>query len=70
MIKSKEMAKSNSCLNKAKDDEMIFVLLERDIASPNTIRYWCRERVFLGKNKVTDAQICNALRCARSMEKK
>jgi len=64
MRKTEELADQNSCLNRAKDDEMLFVLLGRDIAAPAAIRAWCKERIRLGKNKRDDAQIREALACA------
>jgi len=64
-----EILLESSCLNKAQLDEMIFVLLGRDSASPVAIRAWCAERVRLGKNKENDPQITEALRCAEIMEK-
>jgi hypothetical protein len=47
---------------------MLFVLRTVDAASPATIRFWCEERVRLGKNKVDDEQIKEALACAATME--
>jgi hypothetical protein len=69
MIKSEELTNPNSCMSKAKDDEMTFVLLGRDAAAPDVIRFWCRRRIALGKNKTTDAQILEALACAEIMER-
>ena len=34
MIKKKELSDPNSCMSKARDDEMTFVLLGRDAAAP------------------------------------
>lgn len=68
MIKRDELSDPNSCLNRAEDDEMLFVLLGRDEAAPATIRAWCRARVLKGKNKRDDPQIVEALACAKSME--
>lgn len=68
MIKDEELTNNFSCLNRAKRDEMIFVLLARDEAAPDTIRMWVRERIERGKNKSTDVQILDALECARVME--
>jgi hypothetical protein len=66
------MTKNNpgefDCYANAKDDEPMFVLLARDKAAPNTIRYWCHERVILGKNKADDPQIIEAQACAMQME--
>lgn len=40
MIKAEELANPESCINKALDNEMVFVLLERDKCAPEAIRYW------------------------------
>lgn len=50
-------------------EEMLFVLLERDVAAPNTIRYWVSERIRLGKNKGNDEQIKEAVSCANLMDR-
>ena len=68
MIKRDEIANPNSCLNRARDDEMLFVLLERDDASPATLRFWISERIKLGKNQPGDAQLVEAEEAARYME--
>lgn len=68
MLKRDELADPGSCWNKARDDERLFVLLERDEASADTIRFWARRRVALGKNVPSDDQIVSALDCARLME--
>lgn len=66
MRKHDELIKG--CMAKARDDEMTFVLLGRDAASPATIRFWVSERIRLGKNQPDDVQIVEALECARTME--
>ena len=68
MIKREELSNPASCINRAREDEMTFVLLGRDPAAPETIRSWVRARILLGKNKLEDAQIIEALECARKME--
>lgn len=68
MRKRDELADPNSCMSKAKDDELTFVLLERDMAAPATIRFWISERIRLGKNKPDDPQIVEAELCADAME--
>jgi hypothetical protein len=68
MIKRQELIDPGSCLNKARDDERIFVLLARDAAAPVAIRAWVKERIALGKNKPDDPQIVEAELCARLME--
>lgn len=67
MIKADEISIPESCLSKARDDEMLFVLISRDEAAPDTIMDWCRRRVFLGKNKRDDPQIIEAIACAERM---
>lgn len=69
MRRYEEMERSDSCFNRAHENEWVFVLLGRDAAAPATIRYWCAQRVSLGKNQVDDPQITEALRCAEAMEK-
>jgi hypothetical protein len=67
MLKRDELSKRESCLNRAKDDEMIFVLIGRDVAAPEAIRAWCRQRIALEKNKPNDFQLVKALSVARYM---
>lgn len=68
MRKRDELDLSDSCLNRAKDDEMIFVLLGRDPAAPAAIRAWIAERIRLGKNTAGDAQLRDAARCIEQMQ--
>ncbi len=41
-LKKDELTNPNSCLNKAADDEMIFVLRAHDMLSPFLVRQWAR----------------------------
>jgi len=68
MIKREELTNPDSCLNRAKDDEMTFVLLGRDRATPVAIRAWIEERIRLGKNKRDDATIIDAERCIAGLD--
>jgi len=68
MLKHDEASDSESCWNRALDDEMVFVLLERDVAAPATIRAWIAERIRLGKNQPGDPQLTEAEMCAAFME--
>lgn len=68
MKKRDELACQSSCLNKAADDELVFVLLERDVASAATVRFWVNERIRLGKNTPADPQIREALAWADQAE--
>jgi hypothetical protein len=68
MIKANELSLPNSCLNRAEEGEMVFVLLARDVAAPMAIRAWIANRIRLGKNKAEDSQIREAEECARTME--
>jgi hypothetical protein len=69
VIKKEELSNPDSCMSRAKDDEMTFVLLARDAAAPSTIRVWCEHRIGLGKNVWNDPQILEALKCADEMER-
>lgn len=69
MIKRKELTDPKSCMSRADNDEMTFVLLGRDLAAPTAIRAWVAERIRLGKNTEQDAQIIEALECAEWMER-
>ncbi|MCW8132650.1 MAG: hypothetical protein KIS92_20035 [Planctomycetota bacterium] len=62
MRKLEELANPQSCLNKAKDDEWLFVLLGRDVAAPQAVRAWIDERIRTGKNLRSDKQIIEAER--------
>ena len=68
MLKTHEIRDPKSCLNKAKDSEMLFVLIGRDVAAPAAIRAWIQERIRLGKNVSDDPQIREAEACAQMME--
>jgi len=69
MRKQDELSNPQSCMSRARDDEMTFVLLARDAAAPFAIRAWADKRIHLGKNKLDDPQIIEALQCAEEMEK-
>lgn len=68
MRKRDEIDHTESCFNKARDNERLFILLARDPAAPVAIRAWIAERVRLGKNTWGDSQIVEALGCADLME--
>lgn len=68
MIKREELSNPKSCMSRAIDDEMTFVLLGRDSAAPTAIRAWVNERIRQGKNEHNDPQIKDALKCADIME--
>lgn len=68
MRKTEELTNPRSCMSRARDDEMTFVLLGRDVAAPATIRFWVEQRILAGKNDKNDPQIVEALECATAME--
>jgi hypothetical protein len=70
MTRRENLADPNSCFNKAADDELIFVLREKDPDAPGTIRDWVKRRLARGKNKASDAKIVEALNLAHKMEKR
>lgn len=61
MKKIDELSFPSSCLNKAKDDEFIFVLLERDRAAPYALKQWVEQRIKMGLNKEEDGEILETL---------
>lgn len=69
MRKNFELNDSTSCLNRAGENEMLFVLRSRDVCAPETIRDWCHRRILRGKNKLEDPQIQEALNAASIMER-
>jgi hypothetical protein len=68
MIKREELTNPKSCMSRAADGEMTFVLLARDVSAPFAIRTWVAERIRRGKNKWDDPQILEAEHCADYME--
>lgn len=60
MRKRDEVRDPKSCLNKARDDEWLFILLSRDTAAPVAVEAWIKERIRLGKNADDDPQILEA----------
>lgn len=58
--KKQQIENPNSCLNKARDDELIFVLLARDEAAQLAVAAWIEARIKSGKNKPGDAKIQSA----------
>lgn len=68
MKKAEELFNPSSCLNRADDNETLFVLLGRDKATPATIRFWVAERIRLGLNKASDRQIVQAEETALELE--
>lgn len=69
MRKVEELTNPASCMSRAREDELTFVLLGRDVAAPDTIRHWVANRLLRGKNTITDPQIVEALACADTMER-
>ncbi len=67
MIKTKELTDPKSCLNKAKDDELLFVLLGRDPAAAVAVQAWINERIRIGKNKPNDPKIIEATEAIKQM---
>lgn len=68
MRRHREELDPNSCWNRAKDGELVFVLLGRDHAAPSAIRFWVAERIRLGLNTPDDEQTGPAMDLADEME--
>lgn len=60
MLKRHEISDPNSCLNKAKDNQMVFVLTENDKAMEETIEFWINKRIELGLNELGDTKMVTA----------
>lgn len=67
MRKSDELSNPKSCINKAGNHEMVFVLLSRDTAAPFAIAAWIESRLTLGLNEPNDPQITEARDVLRNM---
>jgi hypothetical protein len=67
MRKRDELADPRSCLNKARDTEMLFVLLGRDESATVAVRAWIEDRIRRGKNVRTDAKIIEATEWIRTV---
>lgn len=67
MRKCEELSDPNSCMSRARDDEMTFVMLERDIASAGTVLDWRERRIRFGKNKRSDPQMIEALEWVKTV---
>lgn len=73
MLKKDELAKPNSCLSRAEDDEPLFVLRASDPLAANLVRDW-RRRYITNKSRhgeMTQRQLDKAheaLRCADAMD--
>ena len=67
MRKRDELLSPDSCLNRARDDEQLFVLLGRDPAAPAAVLAWIDERIRLGKNKPDDPKIAEAQRWVKNV---
>lgn len=68
MIKREELTDPKSCMSRAADGEMVFVLLARDAAAPVAILAWICERLRSGKNLPGDAQLLEARHCIDYMK--
>ncbi len=68
MRKKDEISSADSCMQRAHEMEMTFVLLGRDPAAPVAVRAWVAERIRIGKNRADDPHVVDALEVARIME--
>jgi hypothetical protein len=69
MRRLEETLAKDSCLNRALDEELVFVLLGRDASAASAIRYWASHRVATAKNQRTDPEIVEAFKLADQMDK-
>lgn len=66
-LKFEEIHNPESCLNKARLDEMIFVLRATDPAAPATIQFWMDQRIQLGLNQADDVKLRRARHAMEAM---
>lgn len=69
MKKLDEISNENSCLNKSKENEPIFVLCARDPIAAKIVRLWAYIRIGEFYNTAGDNKINEALKLADEMEK-
>lgn len=69
MTKRENIDNPNSCWNKARDDEQVFILLERDEAMAATLRSWADNRIRLEIDKSTSPKITAARRLADMLDR-
>ena len=60
MTKRENIDNPDSCWNKAKDDDIVFILKDTDETMAATIRFWMGERLRMGLNILTDSKIIQA----------
>lgn len=65
MLKRDEVSDPTSCLNKAADDEPVFVIRAKDRVGPATVRDWVYRATALG---IHQEKVAEALDLARAME--
>jgi hypothetical protein len=65
MKKAEELFSKHSCLNRAGDDEPLFVLRAKDVLAAQTIRLWATMAVGTNHN---EEQIAEARMLAKQME--
>lgn len=65
MLKKLELAKTFSCLSKAKPDEPIFVIRAKDELASQTLRLWAA----MAEGIHEPEKISEALQCAEDMDK-
>lgn len=66
-FKRTELSDPNSCLNKAQDDEMIFVLRAKDPCAGIAILAWINARIDQKLNTIDDEKIKSAYRAIDAM---
>lgn len=69
MIKRDELSDPTSRLNRASEDEPVFVLRGADICAPDTILFWILSRLTAGWNQEDDNQVKEAQVIAADMVK-
>lgn len=64
MTKKENLENPDSCLNRAADDEPIFVLRAKDVLAPRLVACWCQQAM---EQDIYPYKIASALRIAAAM---
>jgi hypothetical protein len=67
--KAEELANPHSCINKAKQNEPIFVLCGSDSLAPEVIRYWASLLANQSRTEASNAKLNRALGDAGEFER-
>lgn len=68
MTKKEAIEDPNSCWNKAHDNDIVFILIQKDPQAPKTIQLWAAMRVLFGNDDLNAPKITSALDIADKID--